>query len=72
MDRPAAPGQRTPLGHYFAVTARLEAASVDAFRILRDELRAHEAPGSLEQARLRAIERRGPGTGTVQIGLHRG
>ncbi len=47
MERPTTPGQRSPLGRYFAETAQLEAAAVDAFRILRDELRAHDAPGEL-------------------------
>ena len=42
------------LGAYFAEVARLEAASVDAFRILRDELRAHGAPKKLVRAAARA------------------
>jgi len=57
--RPA--GLCTPLafdvssaGAYFASMARLEAASVDAFRILRDELRAYGAPKKLVQAAARA------------------
>jgi hypothetical protein len=50
MAPPAAPGQRTALGRYFAETAQLEAASVDAFRILRAELRAHGAPRELTDA----------------------
>jgi hypothetical protein len=41
------------LGRFFADVARLEAASVDAFAILRDELAAHGAPPSL----LRRAER---------------
>ena len=40
----------TILGAYFAELARLEAASVDAFYILRDELRAHDAPARLVRA----------------------
>jgi hypothetical protein len=39
--------QGTPLGRWFAEMAALEAASVDAFTVLRDELRAHGAPGRL-------------------------
>ncbi len=35
------------VGRYFAANARLEAASVAAFHILRAELSAHGAPGSL-------------------------
>jgi len=42
------------VGAYFASVARLEAASVDAFRILRDELRAHGAPKKLVRAAARA------------------
>jgi len=42
------------LGSYFAEVARLEAASVHAFRILRDELRAHGAPKKLQRAAARA------------------
>jgi hypothetical protein len=42
------------LGSYFAEMARLEAASVDAFRILRDELRAKGAPKRLVRAAARA------------------
>ncbi|HEY3667082.1 MAG TPA: hypothetical protein VGL19_13825, partial [Polyangiaceae bacterium] len=38
----------------FAEVARLEAASVPAFRILRDELRAHGAPKRLVRAAARA------------------
>jgi hypothetical protein len=41
-------------GSYFAELARLESASVDAFRILRDELRAHGAPKKLVRAAARA------------------
>jgi hypothetical protein len=42
------------LGRYFAEAARLEAASVDAFRILRKELVAHGAPRRLLRAASRA------------------
>jgi hypothetical protein len=42
------------LGRYFAEVSRLEAASVEAFRILRDELRAHRAPRKLIAAAARA------------------
>jgi hypothetical protein len=41
-------------GGYFAETAHLEAASVTAFRILRDELRASGAPKKLVHAAARA------------------
>jgi hypothetical protein len=50
MARPKAPGQRSPVGRYLAETAQLEAASVDAFRILGDELRALGAPPELTRA----------------------
>jgi hypothetical protein len=43
-----------PLGAYFAEMARLEAASVDAFRHLRRELIAHGAPPRLVRAAERA------------------
>src|SRR5262249_35131396 len=42
------------LGDYFAEMAALEAASVDAFRTLRDELALHRAPRSLRRAAARA------------------
>lgn len=42
------------LGAYFADAARLEAASIVAFRILRNELRAHGAPNRLQQLARRA------------------
>jgi hypothetical protein len=42
------------LGDYFAEVARLEAASVTAFRILRDELRERGAPKRLVRAAARA------------------
>lgn len=38
---------QAPLGHHFADMAQLEAASVDAFMVLRAELERHGAPGSL-------------------------
>lgn len=42
------------VGEYFAEVAHLEAASVTAFRILRDELRAQGAPKRLVRAAARA------------------
>ena len=42
------------VGGYFAAMAGLEQASVTAFRILRDELRAHGAPKRLVRAAARA------------------
>jgi hypothetical protein len=42
--------QGTLLGRYFADAARLEAASVDAFRILKKELAHHGAPRRLLRA----------------------
>ena len=47
---------RSALGAYFASAARLEAASVTAFRRLRDELALHGAPSELLDA-ARAAER---------------
>ncbi len=44
------------LGGYFAEMARLEAASVDAFRIMRDELRVKGAPKKLVRAAARAAK----------------
>lgn len=44
----------TPLGRWFADMAALEAASVDAFAVLRDELRAHGAPRRLLRGVARA------------------
>lgn len=41
---------RSPLGAYFANAARLEAASVAAFRRLREELSLHGAPAALCEA----------------------
>jgi hypothetical protein len=43
-----------PLGRHFAESARLEAASVTAFRVLRSELAAHGAPLRLIRAASRA------------------
>ena len=42
------------VGNYFAEAAHLEAASVTAFRVLRDELRAKGAPKKLVRAAARA------------------
>jgi hypothetical protein len=47
---------RSALGAYFASAARLEAASVTAFRRLREELAIHGAPSELLEA-ARAAER---------------
>jgi hypothetical protein len=52
-SRPAR-SRRALLGHHFAEVAYLEAASVDAFRILRDELATHRAPPGLVRAAARA------------------
>jgi hypothetical protein len=43
-----------PLGAFFAELARLEAASIDAFDRLRDELALHDAPDDLVRAAERA------------------
>jgi hypothetical protein len=43
------------LGAHFARAACMEAGSVEAFRILRDELRAHGAPKRLVRGAMRAI-----------------
>jgi hypothetical protein len=51
---PSAPSAGPALGAYFAEMARLEAASVDAFRQLRAELFAHRAPRLLVRATERA------------------
>jgi len=51
---PAAFFETHALGQHFAQLAELEAASVDAFRILRAELRAHGAPKRLLRAAGRA------------------
>lgn len=40
-------GGRRAVGRFYARAARLEAASVNAFRVLREELRAHGAPAQL-------------------------
>jgi hypothetical protein len=50
----AEPALGSPLGAYFAEVARLEAASVDAFRHLRRELVAYRAPRRLVRAAERA------------------
>lgn len=42
------------IGEYFAAAARLEAASVAAFQVLRDELAAHGAPEALLVAAMQA------------------
>jgi len=47
MATPKASAGMSSLARYFAETAYLEAAAVDAFRILRDELEAHGAPQAL-------------------------
>lgn len=53
--RPALPVDDVgPVGAWLAESARLEAASVHAFRILRDELTAHGAPVPLRRAAARA------------------
>jgi hypothetical protein len=44
------------LGQHFARLAHLEAASIDAFVRLADELRAHDAPARLRDAALRSAE----------------
>ena len=46
-DGPDAFPCTSPLGAYFSAMAQLEAASIDAFRILRDELVFHGAPRPL-------------------------
>ena len=50
---PPPPGRE--VGSHFARVACMEAASVEAFRCLRDELVAHGAPGRLVRAASRAI-----------------
>jgi hypothetical protein len=50
----SAPVRGTPLGVHFAEMARLEAASVTAFRHMRRELVAHGAPKRLVRAAERA------------------
>lgn len=54
--RPMRARGASAVGAYFAELTQLEAASIDAFAILRDQLRAHEAPASLLRAA--AIARR--------------
>jgi hypothetical protein len=48
------PSGPTVVGRFFARTAHYEAASVAAFRVLRDELRAHGAPRRLIRAAMRS------------------
>jgi hypothetical protein len=50
----AARTEASALGAYFARAAWLEAASVDAFQILREELAAHAAPQELIDGAVRA------------------
>jgi hypothetical protein len=56
--RPSGLAEREPSGHdladYLSEAARLEAASIEAFRILRHELHAHGAPRKLLRAASRA------------------
>lgn len=52
---PASRGARDPLGAWLAANAHLEAASVDAFQILANELGAHRAPPALIQAARKAV-----------------
>jgi hypothetical protein len=47
---PAQSNATTPLGAFFAEVARLEAASIDAFERLEDELAQHGAPRHLVEA----------------------
>jgi hypothetical protein len=47
---PTAPASASPLGGWLAGTAHVEAASVDAFEILADELEVHGAPRALVRA----------------------
>jgi len=52
---PMAPGgEDDALGRYFAHTAYLEAASIAAFEVLREELASHGAPRSLRRRAARA------------------
>jgi rubrerythrin len=51
---PALACETSGIGDFFAQLAVLESASVGAFRILRDELRAHGAPNPLVRAAERA------------------
>jgi len=50
-----APVPGREVGAHFARAACMEAGSVDAFRILRDELRAHGAPARLVRAASKAM-----------------
>jgi hypothetical protein len=50
-----APLRGREVGSHFARTACMEASSVEAFRVLRDELVAHGAPARLVRAARRAI-----------------
>jgi hypothetical protein len=50
----SSPAHASAFAKYFATGARLEAASVDAFRILRRELAAHGAPRKLLRKASRA------------------
>ena len=52
---PARTLSSSPVGDYFATMAHLEAASVHAFRILRDELVEHAAPQTLVARAERAM-----------------
>ena len=54
MKRARVARRASALGRHFAQAAHLEAAAVDAFRILREELRAHGAPAELIDAASRA------------------
>ena len=54
LVRPPAPRAPTALGAYFAAMAHDEAASVHAFRRMRDELAAHGAPAALVRAAARS------------------
>jgi hypothetical protein len=54
--RPRSVVQLSAVAGFFATSAHLEAASVDAFCILHAELVAHGAPASLRRAALRAAE----------------
>jgi hypothetical protein len=50
LAAPALTGGASPLGAWLAACAHLEAASIDAFAILGDELCAHAAPRALIRA----------------------
>jgi hypothetical protein len=53
MKRARVSRRASPLGRHFAHAAHLEAAAVDAFRILREELQAHGAAPELIDAATR-------------------